>query len=132
MLDGVIILGAFIVKSQTETVAVLACLIQSDSYIAFEFHLYQAATAIHRTEQSACVAFGNYNLLDFEVGIVEVSEVYKPDIGKQIGSSAGVLQFLAEVLVGYLLLTVTVLSVGEPAIYRVAFLCQCFLYLCGV
>ena len=44
MLDRAIILGAFIVKSQAETVAVLACLIQSDSYIALEFHLYQTAT----------------------------------------------------------------------------------------
>ena len=115
MLDGAIILGAFIVKSQTEAVAVLACLIQSDSHIALEFHLYQTATAIHRAEQSAGIAFGNYNLLDFEVGIIKVSEVYKPDIGKQVGSTAGVLQFLAEVLVGYLLLAVTILLVREPA-----------------
>ena len=91
MLDGAVILGAFIVKSQTETVAVLACLIQSDSYIAFEFHLYQAATAIHRAKQSAGVAFGDNDLFYFEVDIVEVTEVYKPYVGKQVGSAAGVL-----------------------------------------
>lgn len=82
MLDRAIILGAFIVKSQAETVAVLACLIQSDSYIALEFHLYQTATAIHLAEQPAGITFGNDDLLYFEVGIVEVSEVYKPYVGK--------------------------------------------------
>ena len=68
MLDGVIILGAFIVKSQAEAVAVLASLIQSDSHIALELHLYQTATAIHRAEQPAGVAFGDNDLLYFEVG----------------------------------------------------------------
>ena len=132
MLDGAVILGAFIVKSQAEAIAVLACLIQSDSDIAFEFHLYQTATAIHRAEQPAGVTFGDNDLFYFEVGIVEVSEVYKPDIGKQVGSAARVLQFLAEILVGYLLLAVTILPIGESTIYRVAFLYQCFLYLCRV
>ena len=92
MLDGAVILGAFIVKSQAEAVAVLACLIQSDSDIVFEFHLYQTATTIHRAEQPAGVTFGDNDFLDFEVSIVEVTEVYKPDIGKQIGSTAGILQ----------------------------------------
>ena len=80
MLDGAVILGAFIVKSQAEAVAVLASLIQSYSDIALEFHLNQTATAIHRTEQPAGIAFGDNDLFDFEVGIVEVSEVYKPDL----------------------------------------------------
>ena len=132
MLDGAVILGAFIVKSQAEAVAILACLIQSDSDIALEFHFYQTATAIHRAEQPAGVAFGDNDLFYFEVGIVEVSEVYKPYVGKQVGSAAGVFQFLAEVLIGYLFIAVTILSVGKPAIYRIAFLRQCFLYLCRV
>ena len=132
MLDGAVILGAFIVKSQAEAVAVLACLIQSDSDIVFEFHLYQTATAIHRAEQAAGVTFGDNDFLDFEVSIVEVTEVYKTDIGKQVGSTAGVLQLLAEVLVGYLLLAVTILLVWEPAIYGIAFLRQCLLHLCRV
>ena len=117
MLDRAIILGAFIVKSQAETIAVLACLIQSDSDIALEFHLYQTATAIHRAEQSAGVTFGDNDLFYFEVGIVEVTEVYKTDIGKQVGSAAGVFQLLAEILVGYLLLAVTILFVRESSIY---------------
>ena len=104
MLDGAVILGAFIVKSQAEAVSVLACLIQSDSDVAFEFHLYQTATTIHRAEQPAGVTFGDNDLLDFEVGIVKVSEAYKTYVGKQVGSTAGVLQLLAEILVGYLLL----------------------------
>ena len=132
MLDGAVILGAFIVKSQAEAVAVLASLIQSYSYIALEFHLYQTATAIHRAEQPACVTFGDNDLFYFEVGIVEVSEVYKPYVGKQVGTTAGVLQLLAEVLVGYLLLPVTLLLVREPAIYGIAFLRQCLLHLCRV
>ena len=119
MLDGAVILGAFIIKSQAEAVAILACLIQSDSDIVFEFHLYQTATAIHRAEQPAGVTFGDNDLLYFEVGIAEVSEVYKTYVGKQIGSAAGVLQLLAEVLVGYLLLAVTILLVREPAIYGI-------------
>ena len=119
MLDGAVILGAFIVKSQAEAVSVLACLIQSDSDIAFEFHLYQTATTIHRAEQPAGVTFGDNDLLDFEVGIVKVSEAYKTYVGKQVGSTAGVLQLLAEILVGYLLLTVTILSVRESSIYRI-------------
>ena len=130
MLDGAVILGAFIVKSQAEAIAVLACLIQSDSDIVFKFHLYQTATAIHRAEQPACVTFGDNDLFYLEVGIVEVTEVYKTDIGKQVGSTAGVLQLLAEVLVGYLLLAVTILFVRESAIYGVAFLHQCLLHLC--
>ena len=48
MLDGAVILGAFIVKSQAEAVAILACLIQSDSDIALEFHLYQLEEADFR------------------------------------------------------------------------------------
>ena len=132
MLDGAVILGAFIIKSQAEAVAVLACLIQSDSDIVFKFHLYQTATAIHRAEQPAGVAFGDNDLLYFEVGIVEVAEVYKPYISKQVGPAAGVLQFLAEVLVGYLFLTVTKLLVRESSIYGVAFLRQSFLHLCRV
>lgn len=78
MLDGAVILGAFIVKTQAEAVTVLACLIQSDSDIALEFHLYQTATAIHRAEQPAGVAFGDNDLLYVEVGIVEVAEACKP------------------------------------------------------
>ena len=132
MLDGAVILGAFIVKSQTEAVAVLASLIQSDSDIVFEFHLYQTATAIHRAEQSAGVTFGDNDLFYFEVGIIEVTEVYKTYVSKQVGSAAGVLQLLAEVLVGYLLLAVTILSVRESAIYGIAFLHQCLLHLCRV
>lgn len=58
MLDGAVILGAFIVKSQAEAVSVLACLIQSDSDIAFEFHLYQTATTIHRAEHPQVLALG--------------------------------------------------------------------------
>ena len=50
MLDGAVILGAFIVKSQAEAIAILASLIQSDSDIVVELHLYQTATAIHRAE----------------------------------------------------------------------------------
>ena len=122
MLDGAVILGAFIVESQAEAVAILACLIQSDSDIVLEFHLYQTATAIHRAEQPAGITFGDNNLLDSEVGIVEVFEVYKTYVGKQVCSSAGVLQLLEKVLLGYLLLAVTILSVGEPAIYRIALL----------
>ena len=57
MLDGAVILGAFIVKSQAEAIAILASLIQPDSDIALEFHLYQTATAIHRAEQPAGVTF---------------------------------------------------------------------------
>ena len=72
------------------------------------------------------------DLFDFEVSIAEVSEVYKPYVGKQIGSTAGVLQLLTKILVGYLFLTVTILLVREPAIYGVAFLRQCFLHLCRV
>lgn len=132
MLDGAVILGAFIVKTQAEAIAILACLIQSDSDIAFEFHLNQTATAIHRAEQPAGVTFGDNDLLYFEVGIVEVTEVYKPYVGKQVGTTAGVLQLLAKVLVGYLLLAVTILFVRESAIYCVAFLCQCLFYLCWV
>ena len=132
MLNGAVILGAFIVKSQAKAVAVLASLIQSDSDIALEFHLYQTATAIHRAKQPAGVTFWDNDLFYFEVGIVEVTEVYKPYIGKQVGPAAGVFQLLAEVLVGYLLLAVTILLVLEPSIYRIAFLRQCLLYLCRV
>ena len=110
MLDGAVILGAFIVKSQAESVAVLACLIQSYSYIALEFHLYQTATAIHRTEQPTSIAFGDNNLFDFEVGIVEVSEVYKTYVGKQVGSTAGVLQLLAEILVLFMYILMIVME----------------------
>ena len=132
MLDGAVIFGAFIVKPQAEAIAILASLIQSDSDIVFEFHLYQTATAIHRAEQAAGVTFWDNDLFYFEVGIVEVAEVYKTYVGKQVGSTAGVLQFLAEILVGYLLLAVTILLVRESAIYGIAFLRQRLLHLCRV
>ena len=60
MLDGVVVFGAFIIQPETETVVVFH--FQFQPYILFQLHFKQAATAIHRTEQSATVSFGNDDL----------------------------------------------------------------------
>ena len=132
MLYGAIIFGAFIVKMRAETVTILASLIQSDSHILLQFHIYQTATTVHRAEQSAGIAFGDCNLPDFEGCIVEVLEVYNTDVCKQVCSAAGVLHLLTEILVRYLLLAVTTLYVRESAINCITFLYEYLLHLCRV
>ena len=69
---------------------------------------------------------------EYDCSIKHVYGVCDSFFGKQVGSTAGVLQLLAEILVGYLLLTVTILSVRESSIYRISLIGQCLLHLCRV
>ena len=56
MLDGAVILGAFIVKSQAEAVSVLACLIQSDSDIAFASMTARSTASATRPSRSQALS----------------------------------------------------------------------------
>ena len=64
MLYGIVVLGSFIV--QTETEAVTAFDFQLELHILFQFHFKQASAAIRGTEQPATVPFGDNDLFQRE------------------------------------------------------------------
>ena len=101
---------------------------QFQSDIFQEFHFQEASTAVHGAEDAAAVAFGNNDFPKRESGIIKFLQAYLADIGQQVGTAAGVDEFMVELFIGYLFLAVPVFFVGEPAIYRVAFLHQHFLH----
>ena len=101
---------------------------QFQSDIFQEFHFQETSTAVHGAEDAAAVAFGNNDFPKRESGIIKFLQAYLADIGQQVGTAAGIDEFMVELFIGYLFLAVPVFFVGEPAIYRVAFLHQHFLH----
>ena len=97
MLYGIVVLGSFIV--QTETEAVTAFDFQLELHILFQFHFKQASAAIHGTEQSATVPFGDNDLFQREVCIVQVLQAYLADVGQQVRTATGIDEFRVKLLV---------------------------------
>lgn len=81
--------------------------------ILFEFHLQEASAAVHGAEDAAAVAFGDNDFHKRESGIIKFLQVYLADIGQQVGTAAGVDEFLIELLIGYLFLAVPVFLSGK-------------------
>lgn len=130
MLDGAFIFRPFVIKTESESVIVPDFQFQSDVFP--EFHLQETSAAVHGAEDAAEVAFGNNDFFERESGIIKFLQAYLADIGQQVGTAAGVDEFLIELFIGYLFLAVPVFFVGESAIYRVAFLHQHFFTLAGL
>lgn len=97
MLYGIVVLGSFIV--QTETEAVTAFDFQLELHILFQFHFEQASAAIRGTEQPATVPFGDNDLFQREVCIIQLFQTYLSDIGQQVRTATGIDKLLVELLV---------------------------------
>ena len=97
MLYGIVVLGSFIV--QTETEAVTAFNFQLELHILFQFHFKQASAAIRGTEQPATVPFGDNDLFQREVCIIQLFQTYLSDLGQQVRTATGIDKFLVELLV---------------------------------
>ena len=96
MLYGIVVLGSFIV--QTETEAVTAFDFQLELHILFQFHFKQASAAIVELN-SPTVPFGDNDLFQREVCIIQLFQTYLSDIGQQVRTATGIDKFLVELLV---------------------------------
>ena len=97
MLYGTVILGSFIVQTKPE--AATAFDLQLELHILFQFHFKKASTAIRGTEQPATVPFGDNDLFQREVCIIQLFQTYLSDIGQQVRTATGIDKFLVELLV---------------------------------
>ena len=97
MLYGTVILGAFVIQAKPE--AVTAFDFQLELHILFQFHFKQASAAIRGTEQPATVPFGDNDLFQREVCIIQLFQTYLSDIGQQVRAATGIDKFLVELLV---------------------------------
>ena len=68
-------------------------------YSLFQFHFKQASAAIRGTEQPATVPFGDNDLFQREVCIIQLFQTYLSDIGQQVRTATGIDKFLVELLV---------------------------------
>lgn len=86
---------------------------QFQSDIFQEFHFQETSTAVHGAEDAAAVAFGNNDFSKRESGIIKFLQAYLADIGQQVGTAAGVDEFMVELFIGYLFLAVPVFLSGN-------------------
>ncbi len=97
MLYGAVILGAFVIQAKPEAVTTFD--LQFELHILFQFHFKQASAAIHGTEQSATVPFGDNDLFQREACIVQVLQAYLADVGQQVRAATGIDEFRVKLLV---------------------------------
>ena len=94
MLYGTVILGAFVIQTKPE--AVTAFDLQLELHILFQFHFKKTSAAIRGTEQPATVPFGDNDLFQREVCIIQLFQTYLSDIGQQVRAATGIDKFLVE------------------------------------